>query len=260
MTGPIIPAGQWPEGAASLVWSAAGLGKWVTADSFTGTWEVALAGVPMPAGHDWRVPVMRPNPAKAIDLGQYAVAVQYAINGMREAGCITNTQVADKLESLLALIDRQACNHPDDRAVEAFAAAMKAKLAASRAKGRAGWNGDEPGMQPRLSDMLREHVAKGDPVDVANFAMFLHQRGERIDGPAAIDLEQFRHAVEFWRRNCEMPHLETEASRLLALIDGQAGPDTIGDALSAMGNAYPLTDAGMQAALDGDQPTKGEGE
>ena len=75
----------------------------------------------------------------------------------------------------------------------------------------------------------------------------------------AIDLEQFRHAVEFWRRNCEMPHLETEASRLLALIDGQAGPDTIGDALSAMGNAYPLTDAGMQAALDGDQPTKGEG-
>jgi hypothetical protein len=31
--------------------------------------------------------------------------------------------------------------------------------------------------------MLRAHVEKGDPVDVANFCMFLHQRGEAI--PAA---------------------------------------------------------------------------
>lgn len=28
--------------------------------------------------------------------------------------------------------------------------------------------------------MLREHVDKGDPVDVANFCMMLHQRGEYI--------------------------------------------------------------------------------
>lgn len=83
-----------------------------------------------------------------------------------------------------ALIDtspKSAC-HPDDAAVDAFAAAMKAKLADARAKGRGGWNGDEPGMQQRLSDMLRAHVEKGDPRDVANFCMFLHQRGEAI-GP-----------------------------------------------------------------------------
>ena len=70
--------------------------------------------------------------------------------------------------------------HPDDAAVDAFATAMKSKLADARAKGRAGWNNDEPGMQQRLSNLLRTHVEKGDPRDVANFAMFLHQRGESI--------------------------------------------------------------------------------
>lgn len=29
-----------------------------------------------------------------------------------------------------------------------------------------------------LQKMLVEHVGKGDPVDVANFAMMIHQRGE----------------------------------------------------------------------------------
>jgi len=32
--------------------------------------------------------------------------------------------------------------------------------------------------------MLRDHVEKGDPVDVANFAMMLSQRGEGIAQPA----------------------------------------------------------------------------
>ena len=70
--------------------------------------------------------------------------------------------------------------HPDDAAVDRFAAALKAKLDEARAKGRSGWNNDEPGMQQRLSDMLRAHVEKGDPRDVGNFAMFLHQRGESV--------------------------------------------------------------------------------
>ena len=85
---------------------------------------------------------------------------------------------------------QQPASHPDDAAVDAFAAAMKEKLAAARAKGRGGWDGDESGMQQRLSDMLRAHVEKGDPRDVANFAMFLHQRGEAImpaQQPAAVD-------------------------------------------------------------------------
>ena len=44
----------------------------------------------------------------AIDLEKYAVAIQYAINGMREAGGSTNNAVARKLESLLAMIDGRA--------------------------------------------------------------------------------------------------------------------------------------------------------
>lgn len=68
----------------------------------------------------------------------------------------------------------------DDAAVDRFAAVMKAKLAAARAKGRGGWNSPEPGMQQRLSNLLREHVDKGDPRDVANLAMFLYERGESI--------------------------------------------------------------------------------
>lgn len=55
--------------------------------------------------------------------------------------------------------------YPDDEAVDAFADALKAKLAEARAKGRGGWNNDEPGMQQRLSNMLRDHVEKGDPRD-----------------------------------------------------------------------------------------------
>jgi hypothetical protein len=67
---------------------------------------------------------------------------------------------------------------------------MKAKLAAARAKGRGGWYGQECNAQ-LLSDMLRAHVEKGDPRDVANFCMFLHQRGEVIQ-PAVGELERYR--------------------------------------------------------------------
>ena len=70
--------------------------------------------------------------------------------------------------------------HRDDEAVDRFARAMKDKLAEARAKGRSGWQDKDDCPQQRLSDMLRAHVEKGDPRDVANFCMFLHQRGESI--------------------------------------------------------------------------------
>lgn len=70
--------------------------------------------------------------------------------------------------------------HPDDVAVDAFADAMKQKLAEARAKGRGGWQNEVECPHQRLSDMLRDHVAKGDPRDVANFACFLWNRGESI--------------------------------------------------------------------------------
>ncbi|MGG4629349.1 hypothetical protein ACLPGS_10260 [Stenotrophomonas maltophilia] len=70
--------------------------------------------------------------------------------------------------------------HADDLAVDAFAAAMKAKMAAARAKGRGGWEDPAQCSADGLSRMLRDHVEKGDPRDVANFCMMLHQRGESI--------------------------------------------------------------------------------
>ncbi|ERJ35898.1 hypothetical protein L810_1155 [Burkholderia sp. AU4i] len=66
--------------------------------------------------------------------------------------------------------------HPDDLAVDRFAATMKAKLAEKRAAGRGGWDDPKQCHVSTLARMLVEHVAKGDPVDVGNFAMMLHQR------------------------------------------------------------------------------------
>ncbi|KWI34144.1 hypothetical protein BGV60_24380 [Burkholderia ubonensis] len=67
--------------------------------------------------------------------------------------------------------------HPDDVAVDIFAARMKRKLAKKRAEGRGGWNDPASCHVSTLARYLVEHVGKGDPVDVANFAMMLHQRG-----------------------------------------------------------------------------------
>ncbi|VVE07386.1 hypothetical protein [Pandoraea sputorum] len=67
--------------------------------------------------------------------------------------------------------------HSDDKAVDLFASAMKKKLAEARLKGRRGWQTCRP---DDLSKMLREHVDKGDPRDVANFCMFLWMLGAPI--------------------------------------------------------------------------------
>ena len=70
--------------------------------------------------------------------------------------------------------------HPDDLAVDRFAAAMKAKLAQKREEGRGGWDNPDECTVEFLSELLRDHVVKGDPVDVGNFAMMIHQREGRI--------------------------------------------------------------------------------
>lgn len=91
--------------------------------------------------------------------------------------------------------------HPDDEAVDRFAVAMKAKLAQKRAEGRGGWeNKDECG-QGYLSELLAEHVRKGDPVDVANLAMMLHQRGERINAIRALSVSPLteEQPAEGWK-------------------------------------------------------------
>lgn len=75
----------------------------------------------------------------------------------------------------------------DSLALREFTDRMRIKLERARANGRGGWHepdscgpAGKPTIQQELSEMLREHVDKGDPVDVANIAMMLSMRGERI--------------------------------------------------------------------------------
>lgn len=91
--------------------------------------------------------------------------------------------------------------HSDDLAVDRFAAAMKAKLARSRQKGRSGWDDKTRCSGEHLADLLVEHLAKGNEgtfEDVANFAMMLHQRGECTDilAKKINDNEQYVQELE----------------------------------------------------------------
>ena len=83
----------------------------------------------------------------------------------------------------------------DNAAVEALSVKMKAKLADQRAKGYRGWNNDCT--QQHLSDLLRQCVDKGDPVDVANFCAFLQARCESIAPQAHADARD-AGKLHFW--------------------------------------------------------------
>ena len=103
--------------------------------------------------------------------------------------------------------------HSDDVAVDAFAAAMKAKMADARAKGRGGWEDPAQCSSEDLSRMLRDHVEKGDPRDVANFCMVLHQRREAI---AARQPGAQEELCEFLKNSTP---LREAALRALGFID-----------------------------------------
>lgn len=80
--------------------------------------------------------------------------------------------------------------HPDDLAVDRFAAAMKAKLAAARAKGRSGWDDPAQCSVEYLASLLIEHISKGNSgnfEDIANLAMMLHQRDAEPDVLARVN-------------------------------------------------------------------------
>lgn len=67
----------------------------------------------------------------------------------------------------------------DKSFISDFAKVMEAKMVIAASKGRHGWNDPQVCSTEDLQCMLREHVDKGDPVDVANFAMMLWARGEK---------------------------------------------------------------------------------
>lgn len=106
-------------------------------------------------------------------------ALAQAAPAQASAAVVPETSYTDAI--IASWLDAE---HPDDRAITAFEKKMREKMAASRAKGRSGWDDPAQCSAERLSAMLREHVEKGDPVDVANFAMMLSARGERIASAA----------------------------------------------------------------------------
>lgn len=119
-------------------------------------------------------------------------ALKMVINALRrdaEEGRQARGEMADMLATQPPT-QQASEQHPDDTAVDTFAAAMKSKLAKAREKGRGGWQEADAGV---LSGMLRHHVDKGDPLDVANFCMFLWSLGYGIakwSGPSELP----RHA------------------------------------------------------------------
>lgn len=70
----------------------------------------------------------------------------------------------------------------DDQAVDAFAVKLKRRLAEGRAKGRRGWFDPELCTVGGLARLLLSHACKGDPLDVAAFAMMLDAHGVSGNG------------------------------------------------------------------------------
>lgn len=68
----------------------------------------------------------------------------------------------------------------DKEGIRRFAEAMNKKMGTKRRAGKRGWNTTRYsgwGCSVReLESMLREHLAKGDVVDVANFCMMIWNR------------------------------------------------------------------------------------
>lgn len=69
----------------------------------------------------------------------------------------------------------------DNEAVDKFARAMKAKLAMARIKGKIGWDNKETCSGDHIANLFWKNIRReneGNLLDLANFLMFLHVRGE----------------------------------------------------------------------------------
>lgn len=138
--------------------------------------------------------------------------------------------VAQHNRIVAALSAQQSAQHPDDAAVDRFAAAMKSKLAKSREKGRHGW---QTASAAHLSSLLYHHMYKADPLDVANLAMMLHQNGQSIElpyearkvtsqksGEVSVQrelLERIQHLLDNY-----VTHINQEEEELRALLASHA--------------------------------------
>lgn len=146
-------------------------------------------------------------------------------------------------------------HHPDDIAVDRFAAAMKEKLARKREEGRGGWDDKEKCSGEYLSRLLREHVDKGDPVDVGNLAMMLHQRGERIapEGQQPVGVVWFgydENTGEFTGESCSVEPHDSHRFRAYAPVATRPTERTVTEAMVEAAAASLRPD--LFAPLDAD--------
>lgn len=90
-------------------------------------------------------------------------------------------EVRERVEALRSTLSQpageQEAAHPDDVAVDEFAAEMKLKLARKRAEGRGGWDDPKQCAVEFLYRLLWNHEKReGQHIDVANLRMMIWHR------------------------------------------------------------------------------------
>ncbi|ANO57436.1 all-alpha NTP pyrophosphatase-like protein [Pseudomonas phage AN14] len=105
----------------------------------------------------------------------------------------------------------------DNQGVADFADAMRRKLEKKRAEGRGGWHDPDQCQLDTLAVMLLDHLEKGDPVDIGNFAMMLYNRGDGADGQPSVLGATFREWLDH-----QLQARDIVASNLQAALDKAA--------------------------------------
>lgn len=153
--------------------------------------------------------------------------------------------------------------HPDDEAVDRFAAAMKVKLAKKRAEGRGGWEDKGRCSAEFLNRLLNEHVGKGDPVDVGNLAMMLWNRGERTTTePAKQEPVDMARGFSLWLDRESWGHiidgliLERERSEQRKSANPESNSNYIADRCAEL--ITQINEAGVSLNAAPVQPVKHE--
>jgi len=115
--------------------------------------------------------------------------------------------------------------HPDNAVVDRFAAALKGKLARGREKGRGGWDDRTQCSDEHLAQLLVGHLQKDNPgnfLDVAAFAMMLHERGAQagvLSAAAAAPLRRICSTLAALRDRYDETELRPRIAELVSEIE-----------------------------------------
>lgn len=192
-------------------------------------------------------------PAVKGELQDYLDTIKKEIDVLANADRLSTGERFNRGQNLKTLIEKlyappQSEHHPDDVAVDRFSEAMKQKLGMARSKGRGDW---QTCNKEDLSRMLREHVEKGDPRDVANFCMFLWSLGHGIaqsEEPAARG-----DSVAWYYEVNGKVHLETRQLDHYHLSDGEyvkGRPLVFGDTLPSQSKSSSEANQPLTNMLD----------